>query len=390
VSLLVRPSSLFPQHSGRVDAPPGRRRSLHGVRLRHAGSFVLRGRALSRAARLRGTSSATPATEREADVGQTSQRGGHAVLARTNVPLSADERGQEEGHQVSCHPHAGRQLSRHCVLSYPPIPTSFSPPGRHQHQQQFSFDAQDAKRGSINSNGGGGSAHYPGPPPPQSATTPSGGGGAPPTSYYSANSGGRLDPVNHQWAAVMDETRDHPGRRKTSGFFQPIKHLSGRGKGEKEVLEGRERDANGHSPGRHRRIDRRALGLGLGLGVLTLLSVSSSLAQKKESPEKTSLAAPQAQAFEIAASPFSSSDPVAGSIQPSGRVSRLPSRLALRAGCTTTRPPPSANASSPFPTRGFSPFALRPSGVTREIGRGQDFQEALNHWGIVRSFLTAQ
>ena len=26
----------------------------------------------------------------------------------------------------------------------------------------------------------------------------------------------------------MDETQDHPGRRKHSGFFQPIKHLSGR------------------------------------------------------------------------------------------------------------------------------------------------------------------
>lgn len=27
---------------------------------------------------------------------------------------------------------------------------------------------------------------------------------------------------------VMDETQDHPGRRKRSGFFQPIKHLSGK------------------------------------------------------------------------------------------------------------------------------------------------------------------
>ncbi len=30
-----------------------------------------------------------------------------------------------------------------------------------------------------------------------------------------------------QWT-VLDETHDHPGRRKNSGFFQPIKHLSGR------------------------------------------------------------------------------------------------------------------------------------------------------------------
>jgi hypothetical protein len=28
--------------------------------------------------------------------------------------------------------------------------------------------------------------------------------------------------------AVMDELEDHPGRRKSSGFLQPIKHLSGR------------------------------------------------------------------------------------------------------------------------------------------------------------------
>ena len=33
-----------------------------------------------------------------------------------------------------------------------------------------------------------------------------------------------LDPS--QWT-IVDETRDHPGRRKNSGFFQPIKHLSG-------------------------------------------------------------------------------------------------------------------------------------------------------------------
>lgn len=30
-----------------------------------------------------------------------------------------------------------------------------------------------------------------------------------------------------QWT-VLDETQDHPGRRKHSGFFQPIKHLSGK------------------------------------------------------------------------------------------------------------------------------------------------------------------
>ena len=30
-----------------------------------------------------------------------------------------------------------------------------------------------------------------------------------------------------QWT-VVDETKDHPGRRKSSGFLQPIKHLSGR------------------------------------------------------------------------------------------------------------------------------------------------------------------
>ncbi len=33
-----------------------------------------------------------------------------------------------------------------------------------------------------------------------------------------------MDPS--QWT-VRDETQDHPGRRKNSGFFQPIKHLSG-------------------------------------------------------------------------------------------------------------------------------------------------------------------
>lgn len=30
-----------------------------------------------------------------------------------------------------------------------------------------------------------------------------------------------------EWT-VFDETQDHPGRRKNSGFFQPIKHLSGK------------------------------------------------------------------------------------------------------------------------------------------------------------------
>jgi hypothetical protein len=34
-----------------------------------------------------------------------------------------------------------------------------------------------------------------------------------------------MDPA--QWT-VVDQTRDHPGRRKNSGFLQPIKHLSGK------------------------------------------------------------------------------------------------------------------------------------------------------------------
>ena len=45
-------------------------------------------------------------------------------------------------------------------------------------------------------------------------------GGYPPPSH-----GSYLDPS--QWT-VVDETQDHPGRRKDSGFLQPIKHLSGK------------------------------------------------------------------------------------------------------------------------------------------------------------------
>ena len=41
---------------------------------------------------------------------------------------------------------------------------------------------------------------------------------------YLCPSGPFVDPS--QWT-VRDETQDHPGRRKNSGFFQPIKHLSG-------------------------------------------------------------------------------------------------------------------------------------------------------------------
>jgi hypothetical protein len=33
--------------------------------------------------------------------------------------------------------------------------------------------------------------------------------------------------LSPHWTMVEDGTKDHPGRRKSSGFFQPIKHLSG-------------------------------------------------------------------------------------------------------------------------------------------------------------------
>ena len=71
-------------------------------------------------------------------------------------------------------------------------------------------------------------------PPPTGPLTakiaPGGVGGFPqgmgPRASFSGSSGGHyLDPA--QWT-VVDEVKDHPGMRRHSGFFQPIRHLSGR------------------------------------------------------------------------------------------------------------------------------------------------------------------
>ena len=45
------------------------------------------------------------------------------------------------------------------------------------------------------------------------------------TAHMIVDDGHFLDPG--QWT-VVDETKDHPGMRRDSGFFQPIKHLSGK------------------------------------------------------------------------------------------------------------------------------------------------------------------
>ena len=67
----------------------------------------------------------------------------------------------------------------------------------------------------------------PGKIPTVSAVTNGNGSGTPYAVQSGAAShrGSYLDPA--QWT-VVDEMRDHPGMRKNSGFFQPIKHLSGK------------------------------------------------------------------------------------------------------------------------------------------------------------------
>lgn len=49
----------------------------------------------------------------------------------------------------------------------------------------------------------------------------------PPVSSTPAISPYKLAPFSPPQWGVVDEPEDHPGRRKASGFLQPIKHLSG-------------------------------------------------------------------------------------------------------------------------------------------------------------------
>ena len=70
---------------------------------------------------------------------------------------------------------------------------------------------------------GGGSTVHPAPSAgivTQEMTGSIGGGGS--------GGGGFKSLIDKSHLTVVDETKDHPGRRKNSGFFQPIKHLSGR------------------------------------------------------------------------------------------------------------------------------------------------------------------